>query len=70
MWESEDTGSFIECFAVVPVPVSIPSAFDSGVTGLAVVEIIMAGVIDGLGGRSRDRITTLESLRKPFNPGS
>ena len=55
---------------VVPVPVSIPSAFDSGVTGLAVVEIIMAGVIDGLGGRSRDRITTLESLRKPFNPGS
>ena len=55
---------------VVPVPVSIPSAFDSGVTGLAVVEIIMAAVIDALGERSRDRIASLESLRKPFNIGS
>ncbi|MEO6300330.1 MAG: MurR/RpiR family transcriptional regulator, partial [Paracoccaceae bacterium] len=55
---------------VLPVPVSIPSAFDSGVTGLAVVEIIMAGVIEALGAQSRDRISTLESLRKPFNIGS
>ena len=55
---------------VVPCPVGIPSAFDSGVTGLAVVEIITAGVVDALGARSRDRIATLESLRKPFNLGS
>ncbi len=55
---------------VVPVPVGIPSAFDSGVTGLAVVEIIMAGVMDALGGRSRDRIALLETLRKPFNLSS
>lgn len=55
---------------VVPCPVSIPSAFDSGVTGLAMAEIITAGVVDALGVRSKDRITTLESLRKPFNLGS
>ena len=39
-------------------------------TGLAVVEIMTAGVVDALGARSRDRIATLESLRKPFNLGS
>ena len=55
---------------VVPCPVSIPSAFDSGVTGLAVVEIITAAVVASLGARSKDRIATLESLRKPFNLGS
>ena len=55
---------------VIPCPVSIPSAFDSGVTGLAVVEIITAAVIDALGPRSKGRIATLEALRKPFNLGS
>lgn len=55
---------------VVPCQVSIPSAFDSGVTGLAVVEIITAAVIETLGSRSKDRIATLEALRKPFNLGS
>ena len=55
---------------VVPCPVSIPSAFDSGVTGLAVVEIITAAVIDALGPGSKGRIATLEALRKPFNLGS
>ncbi len=55
---------------VVACPVSIPSAFDSGVTGLAVVEIITAAVIDALGPRSKGRIATLEALRKPFNLGS
>lgn len=54
---------------VVPCPVSIPSAFDSGVTGLAVVEIITAAVIDALGPGSKTRIATLEALRKPFNLG-
>ncbi len=55
---------------VVPCPVSIPSAFDSGVTGLAVVEIITAAVIDALGPQSKGRIATLEALRKPFKLGS
>jgi DNA-binding MurR/RpiR family transcriptional regulator len=53
----------------VSCPVSIPSAFDSGVTGLAMVEIITAGVVDALGGQSKGRIATLEALRKPFNLG-
>jgi len=34
------------------------------------VEIITAAVVDALGENSRDRIVTLESLRKPFNLGS
>jgi len=55
---------------VVPCPVSIPSAYDSGVTGLAVVEIITAAIVDALGVRSRERIVMLEGLRKPFNLGS
>lgn len=55
---------------VVPCPVRIPSAFDSGVTGLAVVEIITAAVVDALDESARARISTLESLRKPFNLGS
>lgn len=55
---------------VVPCPVGIPSAFDSGVTGLAVVEIITAAVVDALGERAKERIATLETLRKPFNLGS
>jgi len=55
---------------VVPCPVQVPSAYDSGVAGLAVVEIITAAMVDALGERSRDRIATLETLRKPLNPGS
>ncbi len=55
---------------VVVCPVEIPSAFDSGLTGLAMVEIITAAVVDALGARSKDRIATLETLRKPFNLGS
>lgn len=52
---------------VVACPVSIPSAFDSGVTGLAMVELMTAGVVEALGPRSKARIATLEALRKPFN---
>ncbi|MDP2740836.1 MAG: MurR/RpiR family transcriptional regulator [Pseudorhodobacter sp.] len=54
---------------VVACPVSIPSAFDSGVTGLAMVELMTAGVVEALGPRSKARIATLETLRKPFNLG-
>jgi DNA-binding MurR/RpiR family transcriptional regulator len=51
---------------VIPCPVSIPSAFDSGVTGLAAVEIIVAALLDTLDDLPRDRIATLERLRRPF----
>lgn len=54
---------------VVACPVSVPSAFDSGVTGLAVVELMTASVVEALGPRSKARIATLESLRKPFTLG-
>lgn len=54
---------------VIPCPVTVPSAFDSAVTGLAVVEIITASVVARLGERAKDRIATLETLRKPFNLG-
>ncbi len=54
---------------VIPCPVTVPSAFDSAVTGLAVVEIITAAVVARLGERAKDRIATLETLRKPFNLG-
>ena len=52
---------------VVACPVSIPSAFDSGVTGLAMIELMTAGVVEALGPSSKARIATLEALRKPFN---
>lgn len=55
---------------VVACPVSVPSAFDSGVTGLAMVELITAGVVEALGSRSKTRIATLETLRKPFHLGT
>lgn len=62
----------ISAFAdvVVPCPVSIPSAFDSGIGGLAVAELVTAGVVERLGTRSRDRMTRLERLRAPFAPRS
>lgn len=55
---------------VLPCPVRIPSAFDSGVSGLAAVEIVIAAVIETLDESARKRITTLERLRKPFKLGS
>ncbi len=55
---------------VVACPVSIPSAFDSGVTGLAIVELMTAGVVEALGPQSKARIATLETLRRPFKLGT
>lgn len=52
---------------VIACPVSIPSAFDSGVTGLAVAEILTAGVVEALDEAARDRISKLEHLRKYFD---
>jgi DNA-binding MurR/RpiR family transcriptional regulator len=55
---------------VIPCPVRLPSAFDSGVAGLAVVEMIIAGVVEELGDRAKDRIAELEDLCKTFNLGN
>ena len=55
---------------VVACPVSVPSAFDSGVTGLAIVELLSAGVVEALGPQSKARIATLETLRRPFKLGT
>jgi DNA-binding MurR/RpiR family transcriptional regulator len=54
---------------VLACPVSVPSAFDTGVPGLAMVEIITAGVVEKLGGRAKDRIAGLETLRHNFKLG-
>ena len=54
---------------VLPCPVSVPSAFDTGVPGPAMVEIITAGIVEKLGGRAKDRIAGLESLRSTFKLG-
>lgn len=55
---------------VISCPVGMPSAFDSGVSGLAVAEMIVAGVVDRLGGTAKDRIVQLEKARKTFRLGS
>ena len=54
---------------VVPCPVEIPSAFDSGVAGLATVEIIVSAVVEELGTNAKERMTALEDLRKSFRLG-
>lgn len=53
----------------IACPVGIPSAFDSGVSGLAVVEMLVAGVVDKLGPAAKDRIAALERLRMSYNLG-
>ncbi len=55
---------------VIPCPVDLPTAFDSGVGGLAVVELLVAGVVERLGAEARDRMAALEDLRKSTNLGS
>lgn len=54
---------------VIACPVGIPSAFDSGVSGLAMVEVLVAGVVEALGETAKDRIAALEQLRKSYNLG-
>ena len=55
---------------LIPCPVVLPTAFDSGVGGLAIVELLVAGVVERLGAGARDRIAALEDLRKSTNLGS
>jgi len=51
---------------VIRCPVEVPTAFDSGVAGLAMVEVIVAMVVEELGSRSKARMERLERLRSPF----
>ncbi|WP_157944511.1 MurR/RpiR family transcriptional regulator [Mangrovicella endophytica] len=55
---------------VIPCSVVLPTAFDSGVGGLAIVELLVAGVVERLGPAARDRIAALEDVRKSTNLGS
>jgi hypothetical protein len=45
----------------------VPTAFDSAVGGLAMVEVIIAGAVERLGEGAKRRIETLETLRRPFH---
>ncbi len=51
---------------VIRCPVEVPTAFDSGVAGLAMVEVIIASVVEELGHKSKTRMERLERLRAPF----
>jgi DNA-binding MurR/RpiR family transcriptional regulator len=52
---------------VIACPVEVPTAFDSAVAGLAMVEVLIASVVERLGEGAKRRIETLETLRKPFH---
>ena len=52
---------------VIACPVEVPTAFDSAVGGLAMVEVIVAGAVERLGEHAKRRIETLETLRRPFH---
>jgi DNA-binding MurR/RpiR family transcriptional regulator len=52
---------------VIACPVDVPTAFDSAVGGLAMVEVIVAGAVERLGDNAKRRIETLEALRRPFH---
>jgi len=52
---------------VIACPVEVPTAFDSAVSGLAMVEVMVAGAVERLGEHAKRRIETLEALRRPFH---
>src|SRR6185369_15031601 len=52
---------------VIACPVEVPTAFDSAVGGLAMVEVLIARVVERLGQGAKRRIEALEALRAPFN---
>jgi DNA-binding MurR/RpiR family transcriptional regulator len=52
---------------VIACPVEVPTAFDSAVGGLAMAEVIVAGAVERLGEDAKQRIETLEALRRPFH---
>jgi DNA-binding MurR/RpiR family transcriptional regulator len=52
---------------LIACPVEVPTAFDSAVVGLAMVEVLIARAVERLGEAAKRRIETLEALRKPFH---
>ncbi len=54
---------------VLVTPVRIPSAFDSGLGGLALVEMIVACMVEEMGGAAKDRHAALEGLRARYGLG-
>lgn len=48
---------------VLPSRVEAPSPYDSLVTGLALVETVVAGLVAQIGGRARRRVESLEATR-------
>jgi DNA-binding MurR/RpiR family transcriptional regulator len=52
---------------VIACPVEVPTAFDSAVGGLAMVEVLIAGAVERLGEGAKRRIEALETLRRPFH---
>lgn len=55
---------------VLGCPVTVPTAFDSGLVGLAVAEAMVAGMVERMGDRGRARMADLEGIRngKPGDP--
>ena len=51
---------------VLPVEVESLSAFDSTLNIMALVELLIAGVVESLGEKARERIRALEEMRVPF----
>ena len=51
---------------VLSVEVEGPSAFDSTLNIMALVELLIAGVVENLGEKARARIKKLEDVRIPF----
>jgi DNA-binding MurR/RpiR family transcriptional regulator len=45
---------------VLPVPIAVPSPFDSGVAAVALIEALLAATLIRLGRRARERMTLLE----------
>lgn len=48
---------------VLACPVTVPTAFDSGLVGLAMAEAMVAGMVERLGERGRARMADLEDIR-------
>lgn len=54
---------------VLPVSVEAPSPFDSITSGAAIVEALIAGLVERMGPRTRARLEELERLRTGFTWG-
>jgi DNA-binding MurR/RpiR family transcriptional regulator len=45
---------------VIPLAVNVPSPFDSTVPGVAIIEVLLAGVLERLGRKARERMERIE----------